>query len=117
MKIVVGIKPGDSGYIDQNGQLFLTGRCVNLIRRNNDWISPFMFENYCQTLAGVEIGTLLEIDNKIIAFLELKKDSNKFQISETLNQLNQVPDEIIWLSKIPRDLRHNSKIDYETLEK
>lgn len=108
-------RTGDSGYLDNEGKLYLTGRCTTLIFTEEQIIAPFIYENYFQSIHGIEIGTIMAHDHKIFAMIELKKDGLK---STILHQLQSQPlklDEIKFLKKIPRDLRHNSKIDYEKL--
>ncbi|MEO6638684.1 MAG: AMP-binding protein, partial [Ginsengibacter sp.] len=50
-------RTGDSGYIDEAGTLYLTGRCNTIIREANKIYYPFLFENYFQAIQGVEMGT------------------------------------------------------------
>ncbi len=110
-KNTVWHRTGDSGFI-KNGALFLTGRCAQLITKKGKLISPFIIENQLQQLDGVSMGTALEINSKTLLILE-----------STLNKNELVPllssfefDEVQVVEKIPRDPRHNSKIDYGKLK-
>ncbi len=118
-------RTGDSGYIDNENNLFLTGKCVNIIQKDNMLIFPFMVEHYFLQIQGINIATVLEINNKIIIFVE--KDTTTFknvlkttiiqQITMLFDTLNFVFDNIIFVKKIPRDARHYSKIDYDKIKK
>lgn len=111
-------RTGDSGFI-ADGNLFLTGRCNALILWDNKIISPFLYECYFQTIPGIDIGTLLKKGNGIIAVIEPTSGANKNEITAHLK--NNIKDPLVpfadieWISKMPRDLRHHSKIDYEKL--
>lgn len=108
-------RTGDSGYVDDTGILYLTGRCNTLIRENDKIISPFIFENYFQSLDGIEIGTIIKRAGKLIAMIETNRTANKKMIAEQINHCGQPFDEIKFLNKIPRDPRHHSRIDYNKL--
>jgi olefin beta-lactone synthetase len=112
-------RTGDSGFQISDGTLFLTGRCSTLICMNNKIIAPFLYENYFQTISGVEMGTILESDGEIIAMIEPRPNANKNEIAEHLQKIKEpfIPICIIkWISKMPRDPRHHSKIDYDKLQ-
>lgn len=119
-KIFVGDKcwhrTGDSGYLDENNVVFLTGRCNTLIYSDDRLIAPFIYENYYQSIEGIEMGTLLEINGTITAIIEMKSGANKKSVIEKIHHTKLKP-EIIFIAKIPRDPRHNSKIDYDKLRK
>lgn len=109
-------RTGDSGYADSTGVIYLTGRCTTLIYSGNKTIAPFIYENFLQSIEGIEMGTLLMLNNKLIVVIELKENANKNTLQTHLQTLDIVPDEIKFIKKIPRDPRHNSKIDYEKLK-
>lgn len=108
-------RTGDSGYLNEKGQLYLTGRCSTLFKQNGAYVSPFLWENYLQHINGVEVGTILNKNNQIILIIELNNESLKSSVEETLHKLPLKIDALLFLKKIPRDPRHNSKIDYEKL--
>lgn len=104
-------RTGDSGFVEKEN-LFLTGRCKQIIETKKDFISPFIIENQLQNLKGIDLGTVLEINEKIVLVLETSQKANDLK-----PQLkNVIFDEIKTVKKIPRDLRHNSKIDYPALK-
>ncbi len=103
-------RTGDSGYL-QDGELYLTGRCKQLIFRNGKVISPFVVENQLAQIPEVRIGTILERESRIILVIE---KSNKNSIEANAFD-GFIFDEIRYLRHIPRDPRHHSKIDYEKL--
>jgi acyl-CoA synthetase (AMP-forming)/AMP-acid ligase II len=110
-------RTGDSGFT-VDGNLFLTGRCNALILWDNKIISPFLYEGYFQTIPGIEMGTLLKKENGIIAVIETTPKANKKEILARFKNLKDslVPFATIeWISKMPSDPRHHSKIDYEKL--
>jgi olefin beta-lactone synthetase len=110
-------RTGDSGYISKDGELYLTGRCNTLIYSGNTIISPFIYENYFQSVKGVETGTIMQINNRLVAIIELKKNTHKKNVLKELQKPEMRLDEIKIISKVPRDPRHNSKIDYEKLKR
>jgi acyl-CoA synthetase (AMP-forming)/AMP-acid ligase II len=109
-------RTGDSGYLE-GGELYLTGRCNTLIAKANNLITPFMYENYFQSVQGIEMGTILHIHTKIVAVLETEASADKAMIRTKLNQEHDLFDEICFIKKMPRDPRHFSKIDYAVLTK
>ena len=110
-------RTGDSGSLDENGMLYLTGRCNMLIKINGKILSPFIYENYFQSIDGVEMGTIIMRNERLTAIIELKEKSKKPSVRNTIKEHDDQIKEIIFIKKIPRDPRHNSKIDYERLLK
>ncbi|MBK8643534.1 MAG: AMP-binding protein [Saprospiraceae bacterium] len=108
-------RTGDSGYMDEKNQIFLTGRCSTLIYYKNRIIAPFIYEKYFSSLEEIEMGTVLQLNNKLLAIIELKAKAKKKAIVEQIRSVDIDFDEIKFISKMPRDPRHFSKIDYEKI--
>lgn len=119
-KIFIGDKcwhrTGDSGCLGKDGNLFLTGRCATLITRNGKIIAPFIYENFFQSIPGVEMGTVMLFGKKLFAIIELNDPAQEKSITEKTLRCGINFDEIVFVGKIPRDPRHNSKIDYGLLQ-
>lgn len=114
-KITVGNdvwhRTGDSGFME-NGELYLTGRCTQLIRKNHRLLSPLIVENLLLEIEGIAIGTVMDVNGSIIVAVE----SETITREQILPQLASVEfDDLRILAKIPRDPRHHSKIDYPRL--
>tara|TARA_Y100001933_G_scaffold245551_1_gene276463 strand:- start:1414 stop:2925 length:1512 start_codon:yes stop_codon:yes gene_type:complete len=102
-------RTGDSGRIE-NKKLYLLGRCNQLIKNQNSYLSPFVYEYIIRNHLGFSCGTVLDIDNVITLIIESNGKSLKSIPGEILKY-----DSVIYLKKIPRDPRHYSKIDYAKL--
>lgn len=108
---IIWHRTGDSGR-HINGNLYLNGRCKQLIKTDEEYLSLFITEYNLGTLPGVAIGTLI---NGLIA-IETAKDADIKEIQRKIEEL-EIPNEgIRFLDSIPRDPRHFSKIDYQKLK-
>lgn len=110
-------RTGDSGYFDHEGTLFLTGRCNSLIRTGEKTLSTFMFENCLQNIDGINIGTVLLLNGKVTAVIEPGTSADSEKIMNSVRAISGAIRDVQFLRKIPRDPRHNTKIDYEKLRK
>lgn len=106
-------RTGDAGYIDSENRLFLMGRVKNRFDHDGKEIYVFPIENALLEIEGIEIGTVLKIKDKIIIVAETQIPHAKLE--HDLKNLNFKFDKLI-ITKIPRDPRHNSKIDYDKLK-
>ena len=114
-KCEVWHRTGDGGFLDENGNLYLMGRVKNRFIHNDKEIYVFPIENALLEIYGIEIGTILKRNEKVYIVLETYKNADKDTIEKDIKGKGILFDEIIFLNKIPRDPRHNSKIDYDKL--
>ncbi len=104
-------RTGDSGFVMEN-QLFLTGRCNQLIQKNNRLLSPFIMENLLQNIEGLTLGTMVEHKSNLILVVETMLEQS--EVGALVSEFDY--DKLVVLKKIPRDPRHFSKIDYGRLK-
>jgi len=102
-------RTGDSGYLDKNGNLFLTGRLSQIIHHNGKSHYPFVIENKLLNIEGVKAGTSMLIKNKLILVLQASSPIDRNRLSEFEY------DDIRYVDVMPYDPRHHSKIDYHRL--
>jgi hypothetical protein len=69
-------------------------------------------------ISEIQIGTILKQNDRILFVIELKKQSKgqKNIVKDKINDLNIPYSDVVFTDKIPRDPRHNSKIDYDRLK-
>lgn len=119
-KIFIGEKvyhrTGDSGCMDARGHLFLTGRCSAVFKHNNINVYPFLYEHAFRLLKGVSAGTVLHVEGKTVAVLELRDRMQRKTVESALRDMPLSFDRVCFIKRIPRDPRHHSKIDYEKLK-
>lgn len=101
-------RTGDTGYIDDNGELWLLGRYSQRIKTKEKTVYPFAIE-----AALYEKGyntVVIERKGLVCLVYEGKKPDkhllSDYGIEDTHN-----------ISSIPRDKRHNAKVDYNELKK
>lgn len=99
-------RTGDAGYFDESGKLWLLGRYSQKIISGDKVLYPFaieatLFEKGHQTALIVHEGKVCLVAEKT---------------SPAINLLALGIEKVILIDSIPRDKRHNSKIDYTALK-
>ncbi len=121
---------GDAAYIDEHGNIWLAGRFKHLPDKilNNFWnylrlISEIKKADIADNIAFVEDKNNPQKSN---LFIEAKRGIifnslvNSLRFEKTIKRLcrkySLIPDRILFRKEIPKDRRHNSKIDYGRLK-
>lgn len=107
-------RTGDAGYLDEDGRLFLMGRVKNRFEVNGKTVYVFPIENALLEITGIELGTVIKKGDEIILCVETNLEHEKLE--QELKSRGFVFDKLVILKHIPRDPRHNSKIDYDKLK-
>ncbi len=110
-------RTGDSGYVDDRGLLYLTGRCAQLIHRNGRVISPFAWEDRLSAHPGVARGTIVEQKGLVTAVLQLEHGGDREGVKSALLSSHEELQAVAFIRRMPMDPRHRSKIDHEALRK
>lgn len=114
---------GDTGYFDDDGRFWLTGRVHSTIRRGELAVQPQLVEQAAMgedarirraAAVGLPDPTLGE---KVVLVIETSQPNGlEAAVRERLEQAEQVVDAIVLRdTPLPVDPRHNSKIDYAAL--
>lgn len=115
--IVEGIcwhRTGDSGFLDEKGQLYLCGRANQVLSKNDSLILPFLIENQLQESGLTTRGTILEKNHLLYLFAEGTPELQAKLVTWAAEKKLPV-DRVVVMKKLPRDKRHYSKIEYGKL--
>ncbi len=100
---------GDTGYFDENGYFFLTGRVHSTLVKNGQLIHAQLLESQVKkSVPSAKRVAAVQIDQEVVVVVQGKKESSIE---------NKEIDRVIYTNKkLPLDPRHNSKVDYAILK-
>jgi acyl-CoA synthetase (AMP-forming)/AMP-acid ligase II len=105
-------RTGDLGRLDEEGRLWLLGRCAAAIRDARGALYPFAVECAAQQVEGVRRAALvLAAGRRVLAY----EASGPVSLEGALAWAQL--DEVRRVKAIPLDARHNAKVDYPALER
>jgi acyl-CoA synthetase (AMP-forming)/AMP-acid ligase II len=109
-------RTGDAGRIDQEGNLWLLGRCAGRISDRQGVLYPFTVEAAADSLAAVRRSALVRVDGRRTLVVEPAAGSTAAELERLTSKLAWAHIErVLVLPRIPVDRRHNSKVDYPGL--
>jgi len=109
-------RTGDAGYLDENGRLWLLGRCQAKVMDRYGTTYPFAIETAVRQQPEVVRAAFTRINDKRVVAVQPRWRPAKDLARKILEQLEWAHiDEVLFVSKIPVDSRHNAKIDYPAL--
>jgi len=112
---VIWHRTGDAGFMDEAGQLYLTGRCNTLINYQGKILSPFIYEYLLNRMKEIYCGTVMLLNNKVTIIIETQGKIEQGLIKDLVKSSGLLYEDIRFVTHIPKDPRHFSKIDYEKL--
>jgi len=112
---IVWHRTGDAGRCDEDGTLWLLGRCGAKIRTGSGQVYPFAVEAAACLLPEVRRAALVQARGKVI--LAIEADSLSEAQRASLMNIHSALDEVILLAHIPVDTRHNTKVLYAELRR
>ena len=105
-------RTGDLGRLDEQGRLWLLGRCAAAISDARGALYPFAVECAAQQVPGVRRAALvLAAGKRLLAY----EAAEEIALRQALAWAEL--DEVRRLPAIPLDARHNAKVDYPALER
>jgi acyl-CoA synthetase (AMP-forming)/AMP-acid ligase II len=116
-------RTGDTGYFDEQGRIWLTGRSKDVVIMGDKRVQPYPLERQVMDIQGIERAALINAPNVkspilVVSFQEQVETSNLYQqIDEQVKKIGLEGIEIKFIDKIPVDGRHNSKTDRQLLRK
>lgn len=110
-------RTGDAGYVDEQGRLWLLGRCSSGVEVNGEKVYPFSVELVARQHPYVRHAAMVLVHGERTLAIEPNCQGTSPERFEDL--LHRVPSaslqRICVVGRIPMDRRHNAKVDYEAL--
>lgn len=109
-------RTGDSGYLDEQGRLWLTGRCQSKIADERGSVYPLQVEGAAHAMFDLKRAAFVKSRSRRLLIIEpgcgfTEACSRALQAKLDWARL----DGVVRLTRIPVDRRHNAKIDYPAL--
>lgn len=109
-------RTGDAGSIDDQGRLWLLGRCVGRIDDDRGRLYPLTVEAAAHVDPHLERAAVAGHRGRRILLLQWRDESQPGNTTEIQDRLRWAHiDEVRVWKQIPVDARHNAKIDYPML--
>jgi olefin beta-lactone synthetase len=123
-------RTGDTGYLDDHGRLWLTGRVAGTVMRAKEKLRPLQVEPIVDELPFVERSALLGVPDRKLgerAVVVVAPSRSgllarvfgarawRAEIERVCRSTNFTVDEIRFARRIPLDRRHRAKIRYDRL--
>lgn len=109
-------RTGDAGYLDEEGRLWLLGRCHARIDDARGTVYPFGVESAARLLPGVRRAAYVAHRGDRVLAIEPPPDGDPPSAQRLRDRLPEPVDAVVVLDAMPVDRRHNAKIDYPALE-
>ncbi|BDA72215.1 peptide synthase [Calothrix sp. PCC 7716] len=111
-------RTGDTGYIDNQGRLWLLGRCIGCIDDNYGTLYPLAVEGIMQNHPDIRYSAVILHQGQRTLVVELNKPKSQIDWKSVKDSLeNMHIQKIKVCKKFPLDKRHNAKVDYPALLK
>lgn len=109
-------RTGDSGYLDEQGRLWLTGRCQGKVVDEFGSVYPLQVEGAAHALFDLRRAALIECRSQRVLVVEPGRGFNADSERALLARLDWARlERVVAVDRIPVDRRHNAKIDYPAL--
>jgi acyl-CoA synthetase (AMP-forming)/AMP-acid ligase II len=111
-------RTGDAGYLDEQGRLWLLGRCAARIEDKHGLLYPFAVECTLSHHPDVRRTAAVAHEGRRIVAVEFYQQGTKSHLARLKQSLAWAHiDEVRVFKQIPVDKRHNAKIDYPALDR
>jgi len=114
------LRSDDRGYMDEEGFVFITGRCSSVFKLNGQWVSSFDVENKLRELSFIKEIILVNHRNCLKAFISLNGSCDRQRVKDKILsfcmdhlKLHEIPKDIIILDEMP--LTKRGKINRKCL--
>ena len=111
-------RTGDTGFLDDTGQLWLTGRVKDSLVLNGGVIQPYPLEQSLDNVAGIVRSALIHFNDALHVFVQNSVESSQAMTADIRCEIEQILQaagvhhfNINVIELMPVDGRHNSKID------
>jgi len=109
-------RTGDAGCLDEQGRLWLHGRCAARIGDRRGNLYPFGVECVAMTFASIARAAIVAHQGKRVLVVQADQSRTDEAVLADAIAWAQV-DEIRFIKTMPVDARHNAKIDYPALQR
>jgi acyl-CoA synthetase (AMP-forming)/AMP-acid ligase II len=108
-------RTGDAGRMDEEGRLWLLGRCHARIDDERGTVYPFPVESAARTVPGVRRAAYVAHRGDRVLAIEADPEASAPSADQLRMPLSEPIDEVVLVEAMPVDRRHNAKIDYPAL--
>lgn len=113
---VIWHRTGDAGMLDDQGRLWLLGRCTARIEDAAGALYPFAAECVAMTFPAVRRAAFLEhAGRRWLVVAAARSEALRSELAAALAWAK--PEVIHFVPEVPVDRRHNAKIDYAALRR
>ncbi len=110
-------RTGDAGWIDDQGRLWLLGRCAARISDTRGELYPFTVECVAMTVPLVRRAAVLTHQDRRLLVVESTAATPDLAIRLSTAMAWAQIDDVRFVDALPVDKRHNAKIDYPALRR
>ena len=110
-------RTGDCGVLDADGRLYLRGRCKEVVHWNGQRHDPTIVAYALREMVGVGELFLIDAEGTPALILEAGDRAKAAGIGTALDVLGLAGVVVRYVNKIPKDPRHQTKVDVERLRR